>query len=440
MTLVNEMRRSREPVGGASKCRSALLGALTGLSSAVLCVSPQAYAQQPLVAFLDSARTRNFDVRDAEAQREQLAGVAAQTRARLLPSFTATGSYTRNEHETSFAGGVTITPHDQLEARFTLAVPVLDTQTWLSLTASDAQAAAAEVRVEGAELEAAVAVTQLWYQLVAARAFADSAARVLDAAEHAKSAAEARVRAGAAPALELARAEAEVARAEQSVAEAAYQTEIVGRNLALASGLHPSAERVELSVEAGQELAWAQIAARVLDLPSVRAAERDLVASQRARTGAWLSYLPVVVASATQRITNAAGFGEPRAWTAGATATWNLDFVRAASIRTQGAAADLAESRYQRTRQVAENLLFEGWQRVRSLVARANAARRAEEASDRAARDAALRFENGAGTQLDQIQAERDRFSAEVTRISAVADLGAARAILGLRMADGDAY
>ena len=115
------------------------------------------------------------------------------------------------------------------------------------------------------------------------------------------------------------------------------------------------------------------------------------------------------------------------------TATWSLDFLRPAQIGTRSdqlasarAAADLAA-------QQAETRIFEQWHRVRSLRAAAAAARAARDALARAAEDAHLRYDAGAATQLDAIQADRDLFQADVQRIQADASLGVARTTLRIR-------
>jgi outer membrane protein TolC len=70
---------------------------------------------------------------------------------------------------------------------------------------------------------------------------------------------------------------------------------------------------------------------------------------------------------------------------------------------------------------------------VRGHGERAAAAEAALAASARAELDARARFEAGAGTQIEAILSERDRFSAEVGRIQALAELRVARAALRTR-------
>jgi outer membrane protein len=55
------------------------------------------------------------------------------------------------------------------------------------------------------------------------------------------------------------------------------------------------------------------------------------------------------------------------------------------------------------------------------------------DASRRAAEDARARYEVGVASQLELVQAERDLFAAEVSRVQALADLAVARATLAIR-------
>ncbi len=142
----------------------------------------------------------------------------------------------------------------------------------------------------------------------------------------------------------------------------------------------------------------------------------------------------MIGASATESGSNAAGFtGQNWSWAISVTATFSLDFVRPAQISTRGSLADAADIRSERALQQIETSIFEAWQRVEASRARVESANVGLEASRRAAEDARIRYESGAGTQLEQIQAERDLFQAEATRIQQVADLRVARAVLWIR-------
>ena len=79
--------------------------------------------------------------------------------------------------------------------------------------------------------------------------------------------------------------------------------------------------------------------------------------------------------------------------------------------------------------------VFQAWSAVEANIARSRSARVQAEVSRHAADLAHTRYRNGAATQLELIQADRDAFSAEAARIQADADLLNAR--VQLRLAAG---
>src|SRR5688500_1210410 len=134
---------------------------------AALLLGPgRASAQQPLETFLDAARTRALDVRAAEAAVDQARSQVAEARSRLLPSFVAIGRYTHNESEVAIQiptgmgppREAVITPSDQLDATFTLNVPLIDVPAWGVLSAQGDLADAAGARADQARLEVQIAV------------------------------------------------------------------------------------------------------------------------------------------------------------------------------------------------------------------------------------------------------------------------------------------
>lgn len=411
----------------------------------VLLTTSSAGAQEPLGEFLDSARTRALDVREAEAALEQASSQAAEARARLLPSVTGVATYQRNEPEVvvripgmdamgnPIVREATVTPADQLSASATLTVPVLDLSAWASFFQMDAAEDAASAQSELAHQNVSVAVVQVWHQVVAQRALVRAAQRNAEATERSRDAAAARVEVGASAQLELARAEAELARAEQSLAEARLQARLAARTLEDLSGLRPSDAEVELADDLEAEAPFDRFAARAAEMPAARAARHLERASEIGRNGAWLALLPTLSASATARYSNASGFGSSDAYSVGVSATWVLDFARPARLETASAALDVARVRAERASQQTETAIFDAWERVESLRASARAAQTQLTAARRAADDARARFEAGAATQLDQITAERDLFQAEVSQIQAIANLRVARAVLRIR-------
>lgn len=396
-----------------------------------------AHAQQPLTEFLAGAETYSTDVREARELARSLDGAAGEARGRLLPSASAVGSYTRNEREVVVNLGpdrmAVISPYDQLDARFTLTVPVLDVSAWEGFFAAEASADAADARAELATDTVRLSVVQAWHALVGARAMLDAANGSVTAAETARDAAAARVEVGVSPEAELARAEAELARAHQARAEANLAARLAAQNLVVLTGITPDDRRVELTADLSAEAPLDTFVAGVDRLPAVEAAGHDRRAAERSRDAAWTSLLPTLSSSLSERITNAAGFGPNSVWALSVSATWTLDFVRPFTIETREGAAAAARTRAEEAAILAEAAIVEAYERVVSLRERAAAAEAALAASTRAAVDAQARFEAGAGTQLEAILSERDRFGAEVNRIQAVADLLVARATLRVR-------
>jgi outer membrane protein TolC len=415
--------------------RLALLASL--LCSAA--IAGEASAQQPLPEFLRASHDGALDVREARAALRQAQSQVDEARARLLPGFNAQAAYQRNEFEAAFAspatgGQVVIQPYDSLTASFTLSVPLIDVPAWAGFFQSEALADASEAQLESADQIVQATVVQIWHQLVAMRALVSAAHRNLELAERNRVAAAARVEVGVAPQLELSRADAEIARARQSLAEAELQGVLAARNLENLTGLAPSDAVIELADDLAEEEPLAHFVRDTDDLPGVRAAREAARAARIARDTAWTALLPVIGASARETGSNVGGFtGQNWSYALAITASWQIDFLRPAALGTRSATAELAAVRAERAAQQTDTAIFEAWHRIESARARAEAANAALDASRRAADDARARFESGTGTQLEQIQAERDLFQSEVARIQAIADLRVARMVLRIR-------
>jgi outer membrane protein TolC len=140
--------------------------------------------------------------------------------------------------------------------------------------------------------------------------------------------------------------------------------------------------------------------------------------------------LPTLTASASESFTNAPGFGSSPFWGAGGTVAWNFDVSTFPAIRAQQAAASAARVREERTTHAARDQIHTAWQAVRLQIAKSRAARAQVDAAREAARFAHDKYAAGTATLLDVIVADRDLFSAEVTGISADADLLYGRASL----------
>lgn len=413
------------------------------LAIATLCataLSPTlASAQQPLPVFLDAADRAALDVREARAALRQAQSQVDEARARLLPAFTAQGAYQRNEFEAAFTNPATgarvaIQPFDSLTAQFTVTVPLIDIGAWSGFFQSEAFAESAEARLELADQNVEVAVVQVWHQLVGARALVRASERNIEALERNLEAARARVEVGVAAQLELSRAETEVARAQQSLAEARLSAVLAARNLFNLTGIVPSDEPAELEDVPTRLEPLDAYLAESSELPGVRAAREAARAADIAADTAWTALLPSISGFARESGSNAAGFqGANWSYALGVQAVWVLDFARPAQISTRAAAAEVATVQLERAIQQTETGIFEAYERVGAARAQAEAAEAGVASARRAAEDARIRFDAGAATQLDLIQAERDLFQAEVLLIRALADLHVAHAALRIR-------
>lgn len=418
-----------------------LLGLLGGSALA----SAPAAAQQPLSTFVAAAEDHAFDAREAAEVREQARSLADEARARLLPSFTTSAGYTRNQYEVIVSipesatetRQSTITPYDQVQAAFTLTVPILDVGAWLQLFSSESTADAAALREGASTIDVDVQVVQAYYLLVGARAVRSSAERAVVTAEENASVASARATAGLASEVDVERARTDAERARETLAAADLEERLATRTLEVLSGVVPEGGRASLEDDLHPEPPLDAFLDRVGVHPSVEAAMRDVVAAEQLRDAAWMGLVPTLSGSASERLTNAAGFGQSAAWSLGVTLAWTLDFGRPAAISTREHAASIAEIRAERSRSQAETAVYEAWHRVTSLLARARAARAATVSSTRAAEVARARFAAGTGTQLEVSQAERDVLTSEVQQIQADANLIIARHVLHLRAGVG---
>ncbi len=408
-------------------CTLATLGSSLGVEAA-------ASAQAPLEVFLEAGRARSLDLREAELNREVARSQVDEARARWLPSFTASGGYTRNEVDVvvtiptgaTTSMQATITPLDQADVTLQIDVPVIDVGAWLTFAASEATADAGSHRASVARGDADLAVATAYHQVVSTRALRDAAARGRSAADANLSRAAARREAQLASDLDVARAEAEVARADQQIADAELQVALAERSLEVLTGIAPGQERHVAGEDDLREPA-ALGAAETDRLADRLAAESDVRAARVSRDAAWAALAPRVSAFARERITNASGFGPSAIWAVGIQASFTLDFLRPATIGTRERQLELAELRSERVSDTARTRIVEARARLVNSIARVRAAR-VQESSALRARDVAVsRLESQLGTQLDVLTAERELVSAEGSRIQAEGDLAVAR-------------
>jgi outer membrane protein TolC len=187
-----------------------------------------------------------------------------------------------------------------------------------------------------------------------------------------------------------------------------------------------------LGAELSEEAALASWQSSAETLPQVRAADADLRAAQQSARATWLAYVPTLSGTVSERLTNAAGFGQSAAWAAGLSLSWRVDLPTLLNARALQAASAIVEVRSERARRDAQDQIYNAWSQTRAYLGRSRAARAQRESAQLAASLSHKRYDAGTATQLEVIQAERDAFSAEVARIQADADLAYARVLLRL--------
>ena len=446
----------RWKTGGHGLCEASTLTLhtqiVTQLLPAVLGVTAvmpaRAFAQQPLEEFLAGARRTNSDLQVASATIEQQEGESLATLGRALPSLTARGVYTRNEYEvrldpSSFLGSAApaggpsqsfiIQPLNQFDATVQLDAPLIDLAAWKRVTAQHAAERAAHRRADATMMDVQMQVARNYYQLVGARSLRQSAERTLEAALTNLGLTRTRQVGGVATDLDVNRAQAEVERAHLSISDAELTTALAGRALLTLTGVAPTNATRSESDDLPAELPLIEWEQSVTESPSVAVAAEQRRGSEATATAARFALLPSLSAGAQGHLTNATGFvGHQAIYVLTATLNWRLDVTSIGTVRSGEAAAHLARVREGIARQAALDEIHESWSRVSNGIAKSRAARAEALASTAAVERARERYREGAGTHFELVQAERDAYSAEVSRIQADAALSYARVALRL--------
>ncbi len=402
-----------------------------------LVMAAKASALQPLDEFLRGARSANPDLAESHAARRQAGAEKDVALGRALPRLSLRGTYTRNEFESVIQLGstpVTITPREQLDGTATLDVPLVDLSSFQRIGAARTLSRAAASQETATDLRVQAVVSQGYYQLTANVALVEASRRALDVARASLRTAEERHRAGSGALLDVDRARAEVERNVQQLASSELQVALAARALQSLSGVAPALDGVAaLGDDLHEEPPLEQFQPGDEALPPLAAAIDARIAAEQQSRAQRLALLPSLSASATEHTTDAQGLvGRDAYWQAVVALNWSFDLTTLAGIRAQDAAAAGARAREQRTRLAVRDDIHRAWMTVRTNIARSRSARVQAEVSARAAQLALDRYDAGAATQLDLLQAQRDAFAADAARIQADADLVNARAQLRL--------
>ncbi|MDB4976694.1 MAG: outer rane efflux protein [Myxococcaceae bacterium] len=421
----------------------------TWLALGTLSWSSAGHALQPLDAFVQNAHKTNPDLRVSAATNAQREAEADRATGALLPSVQAQGNYTRNQYEVAFPGNllsaamggmaqpsngrIVVLPHNQLDATFTLAVPLIDIGAWERRTVAQAQREVAEADLSATRFDVSKRVARTYFQLLAYEAVLSSAQRALKLSQDNSTLAVDKRDAGTASELDVQRARGDVARAEQDVATASYNVVVSRRSLETLSGMQPEPAHEFPADDLGPEPPLASWLGKREQVPGVKSARAARHAAERAAQAANAAWLPTVSGNLQERLTNAPSLTLHNTYyLAQLSAVWRVDATVPAGVRAQKAQAAGTIARADAALRQADDAIFNDWHQVAASIERARAARTQVEAAATAAQLARDRYEGGVATQLDVLQAQQDLFRADVGRIQADADLAYARASLRL--------
>jgi outer membrane protein len=431
-----------------------------------------------LKELVDAADEHNVDKRISTEQRRGAVATAKQAWSTLLPYFSAQGLWTHNQYQANFSqiiavpdctdksghcpapiinvpptphnmkwipdpatglpqtANITIQPYDQFDAVLRFDLPVIDTTRWFRIGAANASEQAAFDREDATRDGVRKQVISTWYGYAASIAVRESALRSTKVAEEQLRLQEVRASAGAATELELLRARAEVQRNKQLVSDASVTVATTRRSLLTLTGIDPGDEAPLPPDDMRPEPPELDLEQGVEQLPAVRAADQDHIATERNADVSKFALVPVVGAQFTERLSNATGFtGQVSNWNAGAALTWRLDLPTILGIDVASSQEQTAKLAALRQRLFSRDQINSDWQRTMAAIQKVEAAKALVDAAARASQVARDRYAAGAATQIDVIQADRDLLQAEVSQISSRTELGSAR--LSLRISAG---
>jgi outer membrane protein TolC len=411
---------------------------LLALGAALLFTTP-ARALQPLQTFLASAQKANPDALEAVANLAQQDALAQTALGRALPGIQLKGTYTHNQYnaEVTLAPGtqpLVLQLYDQFDFYATLNVPLVDLAQFKRIAAARRGAELTKLQLDAVRLQVSGAIAQDYYQLVANLALVQASKRQLEVAKKSLELTQDRFQLGGAPEIDVDRAKSEVERQVQQLASAGLQQAIAQRALASASGIEPAVEdSADFVEDLHQEAPLEELEKSVSALPQLQAAALSVEQAAENAEAQKLALFPTLSGQFVEHGSNSGGFtGTDWSYFFVFALTWNFDYTSVTQIHAQNAAADAARARDLRARLAAGDAVSLEWNSVRAAIARSQSARSELQTSQHAEALASDRYRVGAATQLDLLQAQRDAFSAEVSRIQADADLANARAQLRL--------
>jgi len=356
----------------------------------------------------------------------------------LWPRFEARLGYTHNQRDARVqlpdgdrTREIVITPHEQLEATFTLTVPLLDLGRRARIDASERRLQGQEAIYADSVSRTDEAVANAYYEGVFAHARATIAETELATSDERLTRIRARLAAGFAGPLEVARAEAEIARSRRALADARTDEDSARRRLAQLTGQAVDfVSTTTTEVDDPRDGRLDDWLTKVDTLPAIVSLKREAAALRLEARAAGLDLVPTIDAFIAERITNANGFGEPDNFQVGVTATFRIDLPTLAQDDAIAARARAADRRVEVARRAARARIEDVWGQVTNRKARIAAARAEVASQESALADVDVRNREGVSTALDLDSARRDLLAARIELARSEAELALARVLL----------
>lgn len=399
-----------------------------------------------LAEVLERARERNTDLTVLREQVVQANAQVGRAWGALMPSLSASASYTRNGVEAALPladpsagytqqpmdGGsvnlipnrtinVTIQPLNQFAAGAQLSVPLIVVPGWLGVANAREASEATRQSVERNRQAVLTSVSQAYLGAVTGQRLVELARTQLQTAEEQDRVARVRYQAGAVPKLASLRAGVDVARARQDLrkAENTYATaRLAVRQLA---GLEEDFDVVSPGEFAPPPGNADTLVEQAMTLRGDLAASRKQVdIAQRALRATKWEWAPTVAAVGTFQWTSVAGLtGQQSNYLGQVVAQFSIfDGGRLARLREGSSRVRQSEAAREGLRRQVEREVRAAALDLESARANLESAREQEQLAVENASLAEKSFRAGAATYLDVVDANTARFGAGVARVS----------------------
>jgi outer membrane protein TolC len=406
----------------------------------------QAQSQLPLLTFeeaLRQAQTQSYDLKQARARLTQAQEAGRRAWAGYLPTATVGATFTRNSNEAilNLPDGtvVPIQKYNQFNAQGRLSQAIIAPALFAGIKAAYQSERVAELNTENQRREILFGVAQAYYSAVALKEAASVQQHLLDIDRARTHDAEVRFQTGTSPKIALLRAQIDLSKAEQDVLRATNSYLSAKSALAALLGRKPDFDVERPPEPQAPDTDQGSLEKKAAtERPDVRAAAAAVDLASTQKTGAWLSYLPTLGATAQYNWSNSAGFtGSSTSWAIVLALNWTVwdGGLRESDVRT--ATAKIVESQA-----ALDGLKVRAREEVRQALLELDSARANRV---KAAQTVSLARENlklvhasvqaGAGTYLDEEDATAQLINAELSLVSET--LNAHLAVLKVARAAG---